>query len=69
MSESAKEKNYAYVNNNLRFICTEFFAKKNSLIQYISSSEKKMIKEVVYMEKPSYEITVIFKDDEITKYD
>jgi len=71
MSENVKEKNYAYANNNLKFICKEFFAKKNSLIHYISSSEKKMIKEVIYMKKPSYEITIIFnnsknKNDEIT---
>jgi len=73
MSENAKDKNYAYVNNNFKFICREFFYKKHSFIQYkSSSSKKKIIKEVIYMEKPSYEITVIFKnsknkkDDEIT---
>jgi len=68
ISESSKEKNYAYVNNNLKFICKEFFSKKNSLIQHMSSSEKKIIKEVIYMKKPSYEITIIFKrkkDDDI----
>lgn len=61
--ESAKEKNYAYVNNNLKFTCNEFFSKKSGLLKHISSSKKKIIKEVIYMTKPAYEITVIFKNN------
>ncbi len=61
INENAKEKNYAYVNNNLKFLCNEFFLKSSGLIRNISS-EKILVKEVVYQQNPTYELTFIHKN-------